>query len=93
MSDYVASFASTPILIVNPCYDDGINPDPNEVVDLFPLDSLPFLFVRRPSGHSSTQLAKVFAKDCPEPTTLAEACRSPHATQWSVAMQQKFDSL
>jgi hypothetical protein len=38
-------------------------------------------------------MAILSAKDCPEPTTFADACRIPHAPQWREAMQQELDSL
>jgi hypothetical protein len=83
MAYYVTNLACTSILTVKVCHDNGVDYATEDVVDKLPLDTLPSLSSHRPSRPSSKQLALPSAKDRLEPTTFANACRSPHAPQCS----------
>jgi hypothetical protein len=65
----------------------GIDSDPDDIIDVIPLHELPFLPNHRPAGTTSPPVATLYAKECAEPASYADALSGPHAHEWTAAVQ------
>jgi hypothetical protein len=66
----------------------GIDSDPDDIIDVFSLHELPSLPNHRPAGTTSPPVATLYAKECAESASYADALSGPHAHEWTLAMQK-----